>query len=184
MEFIQEIRQLEISIPQELPFITSCGKTKVLITALNAADKMEYGILKVAKPWQKSIARYIASHTDSSYYIKIRELENDDISPMAKTISIAKPKLIIDLNVTSGKDIKIKAFKSLGFTIINEIIDAFKEEHITKVIQERVSDEQNGIPMVEIEIPKEYRNIDEPENMERFCQALINFIKQYTNIAD
>ena len=182
MEFIKEIRLLENTTKRKEDYMTSLGSTEVLLTTLELAKSNDH---YAEDEFLKAITRYVASYTDSSYFIKLRETSDDNLQKLQEYIDQNAIKLLIDINVTkdNNNDIVIKPInKNIDKTIIKELKEALEEENITKIIVEDSLDIKHNIDVLEIKISKNIRNIEEPMYLENLCNALIKFISMYTNI--
>ena len=107
MEFIKEIRLLENTTKRKEDYMTSLGSTEVLLTTLELAKSNDH---YVEDEFLKAITRYVASYTDSSYFIKLRETSDDNLQKLQEYIEQNAIKLLIDINVTkdNNNDIIIK----------------------------------------------------------------------------
>ena len=81
-------------------------------------------------------------------------------------------------------DIVYKTSKGLDYTIAKELEDAFYESNITNIKQQAEKESIKNYDYIEVAINDLYHDIDKPENIERVCNALINFIKMYINFSD
>lgn len=187
MEFIKEIRLLENTMNKKEVYLTSLGSTSVLVTALETTDIYKNdGTIIIAEQFQKSIARYVAAYTDSSYFIKLREPQDNSLEELQNYIEENNIKLILAITGVSNEehDIKIKPLNKMEQSIINELKESFIEANITNTIVSNQLNIDNTIDVIEIEISRNCRNIDEPEKLENVCNALINFIEMYANYVD
>ena len=133
MEFIKEIRLLENTTKRKEDYMTSLGSTEVLLSTLELAKSNDH---YVEDEFLKAITRYVASYTDSSYFIKLRETSDDNLQKLQEYIDQNAIKLLIDINVTTdnNNDIVIKPInKNIDKTIIKELKEALEEENITKI---------------------------------------------------
>lgn len=183
MEFIQEIKILENTLSRQEAYFTSLGTTQVLLTALDTIDVVQKdGTLSLAEPYSKAITRYVAAYTDSSYFIKLKDIDLEKEPVLSQYIENNAIKLILDIvGVNSEDDITIKPLNNVNYSIVKELEDAFKEQNITKVSSSTPEPISSQIDIVQIEISREYRDINKPENIEKVCIALENYIKLYTN---
>lgn len=207
MEFIEEIKILENTFRSKETYLTYIGNTDVLLTAVHTMDQLkEDGTFKFEEFYTKAIARYVAAKTDSSYFVKIKDTNIDSNSlviddfkeQLLNYIEENNIKLIIDIHGAKEErdfDVELGTLNNISadYSSIKELEDAFKEVGITKVqynnpfkgggITQTIFANTN-IDVIQIEINGKYRNIDEPEKIEKICKALINFIKMYNNIVD
>lgn len=185
MEFKREIQVLENTINREGSYLKSLGTTQVLLTALETTDKTTPdGTTIFAEEFQKAITRYVASYTDSSYFIKLRDTENDNLEELTNFIETNCINLVFDITGVSDlqdNDIIIRPLNNVDSTILKELEEAFTEEGITKVLVTEKPQSQNNIDLIKIEISRDCRNIEEPEKLEKVCNALIKFIEMYSN---
>ncbi len=185
MEFIKEIRLLENTSTRKEDYMTSLGSTEVLITTLELTKDKNTNDEYKEDEFLKAITRYVAAYTDSSYFIKLRESDDENLTNLQEYIEKNAIKLVIDINATkdSEHDIIIKPInKNFDKTIIQELKEAFEEENITKVLVEESLNVKHDVDVLEIKFSKKIRNIDEQNNLERVCEALIKFVSMYTNI--
>ena len=185
MEFIKEIRLLENTSTRKEDYMTSLGTTEVLLTTLDINKNNSADDNYIDNEFLKAITRYVASYTDSSYFIKLRETPDEKLTKLQEYIEQNAIKLLIDINTTKDNenDIVIKPINNnIDKTLLQELKEAIEEENITKILVEETLDIKHDIDVIEIKISKNIRNIDNPIYLEKLCNALINFISMYTNI--
>lgn len=207
MEFIEEIKILENTLRSPETYLTYIGQTPVILTAVHTMEQhKEDGSLKYEEYYTKAIARYVAAKTNSSYFVKIKDTHIDS---NGKTLDEYKEqllnhikekniKLVIDIHgAKSDRDFDVE-FGTLNdisadYTTVKELDDAFHEMGITNIaynqpfkgggITQTVF-ANTDIDVVQIEINGKCRDINNPEKLEKVCNALINFIKMYANYTD
>ena len=188
MEFIREIKILDNTLNKDGDILTFLGNTPVLITALETTDIYKSdGTTIFAEQYQKAIARYVAAYTDSSYFIKLRESEDNVLNLLSKYIESNCIKLVIDITGVPDlqeNDIKIKPLTKIDKTTLNEITEAFTENGITKITSDEIPNNQTEIDIVKIEVSRTCRDLENPEKLENVCTALVKFIEMYSNYVD
>ena len=205
-EFKDRILKLEDSY-NDLAYITKIGENKVLITAPHTMLQMhEDGSYKLSEPFTKAIALYVGSITNSSYLVKNKDTGIDPNHCIKDTfksmlLDIIKDqdiKLIIDIHGAKEDrdfDIEFGTLNNLttDFSVIKELEDAFNEVGIKNVSYNepfkggmitKTIYENTNCDVMQIEINAKYRNIENPDNIMQVCNALINFINQYTDITN
>ncbi len=185
MEFIKEIRLLENTSTRKETYMTSLGSTEVLLTTLELTQNLNDNNIYIESEFLKAITRYVAAYTDSSYFIKLRESDDENLNQLQEYIEKNAIKLVIDINALedNDQDIIIKPInKNIDKTILQELKEVFIEENITKVQLEEPLNVEHNIDVIEINISKNIRNIEAPNYLENLCNALINFISMYTNV--
>lgn len=187
MEFIKEMTILENTLNKKEEFITTLGSSTVLLTALDTIDvyKPDGTIISESR-FLKAIARYVASYTNSSYFIKLTNPANDNLKELATYIKKHHLNLVLDINVPqiATKNIRIVPLTNVDRTILNELTDSFQEHHLSNVeILDSYTTSMTA-DIIKIELPEEYRNIRNSQNLQKVCKSLIAFIKMYINISD
>lgn len=207
MEFIEEIKILENTFRLKEEYLTYIGTTGVMLTAVHTMDQYkEDGTFKFEEFYTKAIARFVAAKTNSSYYIKIKDTHIDSNSlqfdefknNLLNYINENNVKLIIDIHGAKEErdfDVEFGTLNNISadYSTIKELEDAFKESGITNIsynspfkgggITQTVFANTN-IDVIQIEINSKCRDIDNPDKLEKVCNALINFIKMYNNFSD
>lgn len=203
MNFKDEIVNLENEISSNT-YITKIGTLPVLITAVHTMEQTkEDGTLKYSEPFTKGIAKYISEKLNTSYYIKLKDtgIDSNSITKetfktnLIKYIKDNNIKLVIDLhgaNKNRPFDVEFGTLNNISadFTTIKELEDAFIENGVTNIeynnpfkgggITQYVFS-NTDIDVIQIEINHNYRDINNIENIEKICNALIDFIKMYVN---
>lgn len=189
MEFIEEIKILENTYHNSNEFISSVGTSPFIITNIPNINSNE-----LDEQYIRAIARYVAANTNSTYLLKTKdsiiynkEEFNEKLSSLLKEsqllINIANT--YEDCDVTYG----IYSNQERDYSTVKELEDAFKEAGITNVVyNEQYKVEtvfaNTDIDVIQIEINGKCRDIDNPEKLKQVCNALINFIKMYSNYSD
>ena len=203
MTFKEEIDKLENS-KTESTYLVKKGTVPIILTAAHTMkQRKKDGTIKLNEPFTKAIAKYVSNKTDCSYLIKQKATkidsnweELDDFKLLLERfIHEHGVKLLIDIHGASSKrefDVELGTLNNLSVrqsTIRNlrnsffeygiyEVVlnEPFKGGGITKYIFGKTE-----IDVIQIEINGKYRNIDNVENMERICNALIKFIRKYVS---
>lgn len=187
MEFIKEITILENTLTRKEEFITTLGNSTVLLTALDTLDIYNPdGTIVVAPRFLKAITRYVAAYIDSSYFIKLRNPANDNLQDLTSYIEDNYLKLILDINAPKSacQNIRIVTLTNVDKTILNELTEAFQEHNLPNVDTLNCPTTTMSVDVIKIELPEEYRDIENPQTLEKVCEALVDFIKMYINITD
>lgn len=167
---------------------------------------MENGITKLNEPYTKAIAQYVSEYTNCNHLIKVKDTHidsnKDNIDEfklkLADLIKKYNIKLLIDIHGASRDrdfDIEMGTLNNLSadFSTIEELKDAFIEQGIKNI---KINNPFKGggitkyiyqntdIDVIQIEINRNYRDINNVDNIEKVCNALIKFIKQYSNFQD
>lgn len=203
MTFKEEIDKLENS-KTESTYLVKKGTVPIILTAAHTMkQRKKDGTIKLNEPFTKAIAKYVSNKTDCSYLIKQKATkidsnweELDDFKLLLERfIHEHGVKLLIDIHGASSKrefDVELGTLNNLSVrqsTIRNlrnsffeygiyEFVlnEPFKGGGITKYIFGKTE-----IDVIQIEINGKYRNINDAENMERLCNALIKFIRNYVS---
>ena len=203
MTFKEEIDKLENS-KTESTYLVKKGTVPIISTAAHTMkQRKKDGTIKLNEPFTKAIAKYVSNKTDCSYLIKQKATkidpnweELDDFKLLLERfIHEHGVKLLIDIHGASSKrefDVELGTLNNLSVrqsTIRNirnsffeygiyEVVlnEPFKGGGITKYIFGKTE-----IDVIQIEINGKYRNINDAENMERLCNALIKFIRNYVS---
>lgn len=203
MTFKEEIDKLENS-KTESTYLVKKGTVPIILTAAHTMkQRKKDGTIKLNEPFTKAIAKYVSNNPDCSYLIKQKATkidsnceEIDDFKLLLERfIHEHGVKLLIDIHGASSKrefDVELGTLNNLSVrqsTIRNlrnsffengiyEIVlnEPFKGGGITKYIFGKTE-----IDVIQIEINGKYRNINNAENMERLCNALIKFIRNYVS---
>lgn len=187
MEFKRELRILETKFQTEKEVQTYDGNVPILLTALETTNIEEDGNIILAEDFLIAIARYVAARTNSSYFIKIRHTDDKLMTKLFNYIYQHKIKLVFEITGTNDLEnnvtIKINNRIPIDYSLTKEIEESFKELNISKVKTEIVNNKMD-FDLVTLEINREYRNIEESEKIEKICNAIINFIEQYSNYID
>lgn len=193
---------LNYELYNETTFHKKDGKTPVIITAVHTMNHKKIdGTKKKIEPFTKAIAMYIADKTNSFHYIKIKDTgidSNSDIEDDFKInlldfIKKNNIKLLLDIHGASIEhdfDIELGTLDNISANknTINNLKESFNKEEIFNIKENspfkgggitKYIYKNTNIEIIQIEINSKYRNINEPEKLEKVCNALINFIKKY-----
>ncbi len=191
--------------PSEEPYIKKEGNIPVILTAPHTMEQHRLnGEIKHREPLTRAIAKYVSEKTGCSYLIKEKDTLLDSnwnevdafkvlLEEMIKKNNI---KLLIDIHGASKNrefDVELGTLNNLSadFSTIEELKDALIENNIKEIA---TNDPFKGggitkyifgttdIDVVQIEINRKYRDLDEIEKVENICNALIKFINQYAEI--
>lgn len=200
MTFKQKIVQLEK--PSTQVYIIKEGTVPILLTAPHTMRQQRLdGSVKRREPFTRAIAKYVSEKTNCSYLIKEKDTlidsnweEMDAFKVLLEEI-IKKNhiKLVIDLHGASKQrnfDVELGTLNNLtaDFSTIMELKEAFRENGIINI--EMNNPFKGGgitkyiygitdIDIIQIEINRQYRNLENIDNMEKICNSLIQFINQY-----
>jgi len=203
MDFKEEIEYIE-NKKENSTYIIKEGILPIILTAPHTMiQTKEDGTIKLDEPYTKAITKYIGDYTKCSYLIKVKDTyidsnkDNIDEFKIKLTELIKKHdiRLLIDIHGASRDrnfDVELGTLNNLSadYSTIEELKDAFIE-HGVKNIETNNPFKGGGITqyiyldtnidVIQIEINRNYRDVNKIENMEKICNALISFIKQYTN---
>lgn len=203
MTFKEEILSYENNIINDT-YILKIGDIPVILTAVHTMTQTkEDGTLKYSEPFTKSIAQYISNKINTSYYIKLEDTGIDSNSiniddfkeTLLKIIKENNIKLLIDIHGAKEErdfDVELGTLNNLSadFSTIKELEDAFKENGINNIehnnpfkgggITQYIYGNTN-IDIIQIEINKKYRDINNLNKLEQLCNSLLSFIKMYSN---
>ena len=186
-------------------YIMKIGELPVILTAPHTmSQKKEDGTYKLNEPFTKAIVMYVAEQLNCSYIVKIKDTGVDSNSDtietikknLIKIIDEQKIKLLLDIHGASEErefDVELGNLNNLSsdFSTIRELQEAFTENGIKNV---EINNPFKGggitqfiygktdIDVIQIEINKKYRDIENIENIKKICDSIIYFIKQYTEI--
>jgi len=174
----------------------------VLFTAAHTMKQiLDNDNIKLSEPYTKAIALYLNKYCNTSYLIKIKDTgidsnkdNNDEFKKeLIKIVKENNIKLVIDLHGASKDrdfDVEFGTMNNLtaDFSTIKELEEAFSENNITNI---KHNDPFKGgaitqylyniedVDVVQLEINKKYRDLENIDNLESLCKSLINFINQY-----
>lgn len=203
MNFKEEIINLEESIDNNY-FLFHIGNYPVLITAVHTMMQFrEEGGVKLAEPYTKAIALYVANNCEISYLLKTRDTGRDSNRDnndgfkriLLDTVKENNIKLVIDLHgakMNRDFDIEFGTLNNLtaDFSTIRELEEKFIEHGIKNIKHNEpfkggaVTQYLYGLSDVEViqlEINRNYRNLELIDNMKILCDSLIDFINHYIN---
>lgn len=202
MQFKDEMLNYESS-NYNAPYIMKIGLLPVIITAPHTMKQIKQdGSIKLSEPFTKAIARYVANKLDTSFLIKTQDTGIDANSDnkeefketLLQVIKTQNIKLLIDIHGSKKDrnfDIEFGTLNNLtsDYSTIKELEDAFKEHGINNIVY---NDPFKGggitkyiygntdIDVIQIEINQKFRDINNVDNLQKVCDSLIAFIKQYT----
>lgn len=203
MNFKNEILNYENNDTNKT-YILEIGNIQVILTAVHTMNQIrEDGSIKYSEPFTKAIVKYISKELNTSSFIKLIDTGIDSNSVvlddfkeiLLKTIKENNIKLLIDIHGAKEErdfDVEFGTLNNLSadFSTIKELEDAFRENGINNIehnnpfkgggITQYIYGNTN-IDIIQIEINKKYRDIDNIEELEKVCNSLIDFIKMYTN---
>lgn len=185
MEFIEEIKKLENTFNYKEDFLTMITNSNVLLTNIPHQDSTSLDELYI-----KAITRFIASNTLSSYIVSAHDkvLDKDILNRIIKENNIS-----LVINLCNSKDTETDItyeqvqIKEMDYSLIKELEDAFRESNITKDKHEKVESSMFSdldIDVIQVAISETIRDLENPEKLNQVCNALINYIKMYTNYTD
>lgn len=181
MELIEELKVLENTYHNEEDLLISKNSSSVLL--INLSNDL------INNTYLKALTRYVAANTSSSYIVNTKEsilLNEAEVNNKIKElINEQEIKLIINIKSTQEDfDILYKTSANLDYTTIKELEDAFRESLITNIKECEEKETQQNYDYIELLINDSYHNLEEQEKLEKLSQALINFIKMYSNFSD
>ncbi len=203
MAFINEIEELE-NIDNNKNYVINIGKLPVILTAPHTMQQIkEDGSIKLSEPYTKAIGLYVSKCINCSSLIKLKDTGIDSNSDnidefklvLKDLIDDKNIKLLIDIHGASKDrefDIELGALNNMSadYSTINELKEAFIENGINNIV---INDPFKGggitryiygmtdIDVIQIEINKKYRDIENIDNIEKVCNALISFIRKYND---
>lgn len=181
MELIEELKILENTYHNEEDLLIAKNSSSVLL--INLSNDL------INNTYLKAITRFVAASTSSSYVVNTKEsilLNEEDINNKIKEL-INEQEIKLVINIKPSKedyDVMYKTSNNLDYTTIKELEDAFHESLITNIKEYETKEKNTNYNYIELLINDSYHNLEEPEKVEKLSQALINFIKMYTNFSD
>lgn len=202
MDFKEEMIMFEESDSDNY-FVYKSGEIPVLFTAPHTMIQHLETKIKLSEPFTKAIAFYMNKYVKAHCLVKIKDtgmdanVDNDDDfkKELLKVVKDNNIKLVIDLHGASEDrefDIEFGTLNNLSadYSTIKELEDAFKENGITNIVHndpfkggaitKSLFFEQD-VDVIQLEINRHLRNIEEIDNMKMLCDSFINFINQYVN---
>lgn len=203
MNFKELIEYLE-NKKENNTYLIKNGVLPIILTAPHTMiQEKEDGTIKLDEPYTKAIAQYVSEKTNCSHLIKVKDTHIDSNKEnidefkltLIKLIKEHNIKLLIDIHGASRNrdfDIELGTLNNLSadYSTIEELKDSFIEQDIKNIeinnpfkgggITQYIF-QNTDIDIIQIEINRNYRDINKVENIEKICNALINFIKQYSN---
>ena len=200
MDFKDKIELLENE--KDDSFIYNIGNLPILLTASHTMlQQKEDGSYKYNEPYTKAICKYVSEITNCSYLIKAKDTmidankdEEDEFKRLLlKIIEENNIKLVLDIHGASKDrefDIELGTLNNLSadYSTINELKEAFEEKGINNIVINepfkgggitRYIYGKTDIDAIQIEINRNYRDIEQIDNLENLCNSIINFINQY-----
>lgn len=202
--FKSEILNLENEVDNQ-DILVKEGMYPILVTSVHSMVQVkDDGNIKLNEPYTKAIAKYLSKNEKIGYFIKNKDTGEDsnhtDDDEFKKLlidyINKNDIKLVIDLHGASESrpfDIELGTLNNLSadFSTIMELKEAFQENGISNIdindpfkggkVTQSVFFNTNA-EVIQIEINKKYRDIENIENIEKVCTSISNFIKQYISI--
>ncbi len=202
MTFKEEILKYEYT-SHKSPYIVKLGLLPVIITAPHGVrQKKEDGTIKLSEPFTKAIAMYVANKLNTSFLIKTKDTgvdansDNKEIfkETLLKIIKAQNIKLLIDIHGSKKErdfDVEFGTLNNLSadYSTVKELEDTFKRHGINNIVYNKPFKgggitkyiyESTDIDVIQIEINRKFRDIDDIDNLKKVCDSLITFIKQYT----
>lgn len=201
MNFKTEIEELE-NVDNNENYIINKGKLPVVLTAPHTMQQIkEDGSIKLSEPYTKAIALYVSKNINCSSLIKLKDTGIDSNSDnidefklvLKDLINDNNIKLLIDIHGASKNrdfDIELGTLNNMSadYSTINELREAFIENGINNITINnpfkgggitRYIYGMTDIDVIQTEINKKYRDIENIDNIEKVCNALISFIRKY-----
>lgn len=203
MVFINEIEELE-NVDNNEDYVVYKGKLPVVLTAPHTMQQIkEDGSIKLSEPYTKAIALYVSKNINCNSLIKLKDTGIDSNSDNIDEFKLVLKDLIYDNNIkllidihgaSKDRDFDIELGTlnnmSADYSTINELNEAFIENGINNIV---INDPFKGggitryiygmtdIDVIQIEINRKYRDIENIDNIEKVCNALISFIRKYND---
>ena len=203
-EFNEEIIRLENEKDYEY-IKRKYGKYPILLTSVHSMCQIKDGqVIKLNESFTKGLVKYIAEKMNLSYLIKIKDdgvdtnhVENDAFkNELERFIKENDIRLVLDFHGASIDrefDVELGTLDNLSadFSTIKELRDSFIENEIEKVFINTPF--KGGMitqcvfmltksEAIQIEINKKYRDINNIQNIRKFCESIINFIDEYIEV--
>ncbi|MDD2377839.1 MAG: N-formylglutamate amidohydrolase [Bacilli bacterium] len=179
------------------------GKVPVMLTAVHTVQQEKESGLKLSEPYTSAICQYVGNMVNSSFMIKSidngvdsNSREIDDFKQLLKKkIQEKEIKLLIDIHGASDRhdfDVEFGTLKNMTIDINtqNTLKDCFNNHDIVNINYNmpfcgggitRYIYENTDIDIIQLEINRKYRDFNNIDNCKKICDALIDFIKIYTN---
>jgi len=203
MSFKEEICSLEY-VQNDLDYMLIKGVVPVLITAPHTMEQLrEDGSIKHAETFTKAISLYLNKKCGVSCLIKIKDTgvdsnrDNHDEfkNELMNYVKNNNIKLVIDLHGADHNrdfDVEFGTLNNLtaDFSTIKELEEAFKHNGIVNI--EHNSPFKGGaitqylynikdVEVIQLEINGRFRDFNNMNDLEKLCNSLIYFIKQFVN---
>ena len=201
MNFNDEINKLENSIIEE-DFVIIKGTVPILFSAPHTMRQLRTdGTYKLSEPYTKAISLYLNRHCNTFSIIKSKDTGTDSNKDnydkynveMRRLIKDNNIKLVIDLHGSSKErdfDIEFGTLNNLSvdYSTIKELENAFIEKGINNI---KYNDPFKGgaitkglysiddIDIIQLEINRKYRDLNNIELLERLIKSLEIFINKY-----
>ncbi|MDD2435555.1 MAG: hypothetical protein PHO63_04800 [Bacilli bacterium] len=202
MKFEDIINNYESNVSR-YQYMIKNGKTPVMLTAVHTVSQKKKDRIKPSEPYTSAICQYVGNTINCSFMIKSidngidsNHKDEDDFKQLLKkTIKENNIKLLIDIHGASSKrdfDIEFGTLKNMTMDINtqNTLKDCLNKEGIDNINYNnlfcgggitRYIYENTDIDVVQLEINHKYRDFNNITNCKKICDALIEFIKIYTN---
>ena len=201
MKFKEEMELFEKTDSKNV-YISKIDNIPILFTAVHTmTQNFNDGTIKLAEPYTKAICMYLNKYCKTSYLIKIKDTgidsnknNNDDFkNELIKIVRDNDIKLVIDLHGAVKErsfDVEFGTLNNLtaDFSTIKELEDAFLENNIMNIkhnepfkggaITQCLFNNKN-VDVIQLEINRKFRDLENPKYLEQLCNSLMSFIKQY-----
>lgn len=201
MDFKSEIEMLE-QFNNDKDYDLNKGNIPIILTAPHTMQQIkEDNTIKLSEPYTKAIALYVSKITNCSSLIKLKDTGIDSNSDNIDDFKLLlndfikenNIRLLIDIHGAKKErefDIELGTLNNISadFSTINELKESFIENGIKNI---SVNNPFKGggiirfiygvtdIDVIQIEINRNFRDINNLDNLKKVCNSLINFIKQY-----
>ena len=206
MTFKEEIKFFEDLVSDD-NYIFKLGNVPILFTAVHTMVQFfDDGSIKLNEPYTKAIGLYLNKYCDTSYFIKLKDngidsnKDNHDLfkEKLMQIVEDNNIKLVIDLHGANKKrdfDVEFGTLNNLtaDFSTIKELEEAFIENGIFNIKHNapfkggaitKYLYKIDGVEVIQLEINKNYRDLERIENLEKICNSLVSFIKLYSKYSD
>lgn len=197
-DFGTQIRQLDTDDTNTYDIKT--GETPVIITSAHGIGQKKRKGWKFAEHFTRGIAKYVSKKTDCYYLVKNRDTgidPNKDNHDEFKSILLSlieknHIKMAIDIHgAKQDWDFDVEIGTLDGQTIdaktVNKLIACLNKNGIKKIAMNdpfkggditRSVHEQAGIPCLQLEINRNFRNLRKINNLKKLCKALTEFVRE------
>jgi len=202
MDFYNQIKEYEDN-KNVYSYIMKTGKVPLMLTAVHTVSQEREEGTKPSEPLTAAICQYVGNAVSASFLIKAidngvdsNDVEEDEFKEvLLKKIKDNDIKVLIDIHGAKKDhpfDVELGTLCNLSadITTCNTLVDCFKEQGVTEI---SINDPFKGggisqyiyantnIDIIQIEINRNYRNLDDWEKCKKVCDALIEFAKKYSN---